>query len=65
MENDLLILHIKKWLQNECKAHDELVNRVENGEHAIDICDDPEVFYGRNECASCLLLQIEKWEKGQ
>ena len=65
MDNDLLILHIKKWLQNECKSYEELVKRVENGEHAIDICDDPEVFYGRNECASSLRLQIEKWEKSK
>ena len=60
-----LIAKIKKWLKDECKAHDKFVKRVENGEHAIDICDDPEVFYGRNECASCLLQQIKKWEKSK
>ena len=60
---DKLLNKINAWLVDECVRHDELVKRVENGEHAIDICDDPEVFYGRNECASSLLLQIEKWEE--
>ena len=60
---DKMLNKINAWLVDECVRHDELVKRVENGEHAIDICDDPEVFYGRNECASSLLLQIKKWEE--
>lgn len=65
MKNDLLIKKIKKWLQDQCKTHDEHVKRVENGEQAIDICDNPEALYYRNECASDLFLQIKKWEKEQ
>tara|TARA_B100000941_G_C28005681_1_gene302750 strand:+ start:259 stop:474 length:216 start_codon:yes stop_codon:yes gene_type:complete len=60
-----LIAKIKKWLKKECKTHDKFVKRVENGEQAIDICDDPEALYYRNECASDLILQIKKWEKNQ
>ena len=27
------------------------------------VCDEPQIFYGRNECAESLLNQIKKWEK--
>jgi len=30
--------------------------------NAEDICDQPEIFLGRNECAEGLLNQIEEWE---
>ena len=58
-----IIEQIKSNLVDEVNSYQELQNRMENGEKAIDICDQPEIFTGRNEYAEGLLNLIEKWEE--
>ena len=62
-----LIAKIKTWLEDEVITYEDIQERIyesdKNGEKAEDICDVPEVFYGRKECAESLLEQITKWEK--
>lgn len=61
-QKDAFINKIKSWLVSEVNSYTELQSEISNGQKAEDICDQPEVFLGRNECAESLLNQIEKWE---
>ena len=61
-QKDAFINKIKSWLVSEVNSYTELQSEISNGQKAEDICDQPEVFFGRNECAESLLNQIEKWE---
>lgn len=61
-EKDAFINKIKSWLVSEVNSYTELQSEISNGQKAEDICDQPEVFFGRNECAESLLNQIEEWE---
>jgi uncharacterized protein YqfB (UPF0267 family) len=58
-----LVQNIKVWLETEITNYHELETQIKNGQKAIDICDQPEIFLGRYECAENLLDQIKKWEK--
>ena len=58
-----LLNKINSWLVTEITNYHELETQIKNGQKAIDICDQPEIFLGRNECAQGLLDQIEKWEE--
>ena len=58
-----LLNKINLWLVTEITTYHELQTQIENGQKAEDICDQPEIFSGRNECAESLLNQIEKWEE--
>jgi len=53
---------IKKWLKDEIKHNEEIVNAKDN--NLEEICSDgtDDISYGRSECAECLLDQIKKWE---
>jgi len=68
-KQNLLLLNIEEWLENETMTYEDIQDRIheadKNGEKAEDICDNPEVLYGRKECAESLLEQIEKWEQGE
>ena len=57
-----LVSKIKSWLVSEVNSYTELQSEISNGQKVEDICDQPEVFFGRNECAESLLNQIEEWE---
>lgn len=61
----LVLSKIQEWLEDEVNSYNDLQERIENGEKAEDICDNPEAFYYRKECAESLLEQIEEWEKGE
>jgi len=66
-EKDAFINKIKAWLVSEVNSYTELQSEISNGQKqgcvAEDICDQPEVLFGRNECAEGLLEQIQKWEE--
>jgi len=53
---------IKKWLKDEIKHNEEIVNAKDN--KLEEVCSDgtDDIIYGRSECAECLLDQIKKWE---
>ena len=57
-----LIKKVKAWLEDEVNSYKQLQNSIDNGEKAEDVCDQPEVLFGRNECAEGLLNQIKKGE---
>ena len=59
-----LIAKIKEWLQDEINTYQEIQTRISDGEEPENVCDAPEVFFGRSECAEGLLSQIEEWEDG-
>ena len=59
----LLLSKIEEWLEDEVNSYNDLQDRIENGEKAIDICDNPEAFYYRKECSESLLEQMEEWEE--
>ena len=61
-QKDAFINKIKAWLEDEVNSYKQLQDSIDNGEKAEDVCDQPEVLFGRNECAEGLLNQIEKWE---
>lgn len=61
-QKDAFIEKIKSWLVSEVNSYTKLQSEISNGQKAEDICDQPEVFFGRNECAESLLNQIEEWE---
>lgn len=61
-KKDALIVKIQNWLISEVNSYTELQAEISNGKNAEDICDQPEIFLGRNECAEGLLNQIEEWE---
>ena len=46
-----LVQNIKVWLETEITNYHELQAEISNGKNAEDICDQPEIFLGRNECA--------------
>lgn len=62
-----VINKIKAWLVSEVNSYTELQSEISNGQKqgcvAEDVCDQPEVLFGRNECAEGLLEQIQKWEE--
>ena len=64
-----VINQIKAWLVSEVNSYTELQSEISNGLKqgcvVEDICDQPEIFFGRNECAEGLLEQIQKWEEGE
>jgi hypothetical protein len=57
-----LVNKIKAWLEDEVNSYKKLQDSIDNGEKAEDVCDQPEVLFGRNECAEGLLNQIKTWE---
>ena len=59
-----LIAKIKEWLQDEINIYQEIQTRISDGEEPENVCDEPEVFFGRSECAEGLLSKIEEWEDG-
>ena len=59
-----LIAKIKEWLQDEINTYQEIQSRISDGEEPENVCDAPEVFFGRSECAEGLLSKIEEWEDG-
>tara|TARA_B100000161_G_scaffold1079_1_gene763 strand:- start:379 stop:597 length:219 start_codon:yes stop_codon:yes gene_type:complete len=59
-----LIAKIKEWLQDEINIYQEIQTRISDGEEPENVCDAPEVFFGRSECAEGLLSKIEEWEDG-
>ena len=61
----LLFSKIEEWLEEEVNSYNDLQERIESGEKAIDICDNPEAFYYRAECAESLLEQMKEWEESQ
>ena len=61
-QKDAFINKIKSWLVSEVNSYTELQAEISNGKNAEDICDQPEIFLGRHECAEGLLNQIEEWE---
>jgi len=52
---------VKKWLKNEVKMHQDIVDAYENGEDVL-ITTDEEICVGRHEVAESLLNLISKWE---
>ena len=58
----MLIKKIKAWLEDEVNSYKQIQDSIDNGEKAEDVCDQPEVLFGRNECAEGLLNQIKTWE---
>ena len=62
--NDLLN-KINFWLVDEITTSQKIENRLDNGEDWENVCDNPEAFHYRKECAEGLHEQIEKWEKGE
>ena len=63
MTNKDILKEIKKWLKEEVKENQEIVDAEENNEE--EICSDgtDNIFIGRHELADGLLNQIKKWEK--
>tara|TARA_X000001388_G_scaffold38513_1_gene27160 strand:- start:377 stop:559 length:183 start_codon:yes stop_codon:yes gene_type:complete len=57
------ISKIKKWLKDEIKHNEEIVNAKDN--NLEEICSDgtDNINYGRSGCAEALLRQIKRWEK--
>lgn len=62
-QKDAFIEKVKSWLVSEVNSYTKLQSEISNGQKAEDICDQPEVFFGRYECAESLLNQIEEWEE--
>ena len=58
----MFIKKIKEYLEDEVNSYKQLQDSIDNGEKAEDVCDQPEVLFGRNECAEGILIQIKKWE---
>tara|TARA_R110002020_G_scaffold61822_4_gene165975 strand:- start:818 stop:1033 length:216 start_codon:yes stop_codon:yes gene_type:complete len=58
-----LVQKIEDWLQEEVTQYQRIRKRIDEGEDPINVCDEPEIFFGRNECAEGLLNQIKKWKK--
>ena len=54
---------VVEWLVNEVETYKRIKERIDGGEDPVNVCDAPEIFFGRNECAEGLLSQIAKWRK--
>ena len=54
---------VVEWLANEVETYKRIKERIDGGEDPVNVCDAPEIFFGRNECAEGLLSQIAKWRK--
>ena len=54
---------VVEWLANEVETYKRIKERIEGGEDPVNVCDAPEIFFDRNECAEGLLSQIAKWRK--
>ena len=59
-----IISRIKSWLVDEVNTYQDIQTRISDGEEPENVCDAPEVFFGRSECAEGLLSRIEEWEDG-
>tara|TARA_B100000214_G_C23972656_1_gene631023 strand:- start:1261 stop:1605 length:345 start_codon:yes stop_codon:yes gene_type:complete len=59
----LILNKVEKWLKDEVNQYKRISKRIDEGEDPINVCDAPEIFFGRNECAEGLLSQIAKWRK--
>ena len=59
----LILNKVEKWLKDEVNQYKRISKRIDEGEAPINVCDAPEIFFGRNECAEGLLSQIAKWRK--
>ena len=59
----LILNKVEKWLKDEVNQYKRISKRIDEGEDPINVCDAPEIFFGRNECAEGLLYQIAKWRK--
>lgn len=58
-----ILLNVKQHLKDEINSYEEMQDRIDGGEHWENVCDQPEIFSGRNELAESLLDNINKWEK--
>ena len=54
---------VVEWLVNEVETYKRIKERIDGGEAPVNVCDAPEIFYGRNECAESLLKMILTWEE--
>ena len=54
---------VVEWLANEVETYKRIKERIDGGEDPVNVCDAPEIFYGRNECAESLLKMILTWEE--
>ena len=54
---------VVEWLANEVETYKRIKERIDGGEDHVNVCDAPEIFYGRNECAESLLRMILTWEE--
>tara|TARA_B100000900_G_scaffold402474_1_gene408369 strand:- start:4118 stop:4303 length:186 start_codon:yes stop_codon:yes gene_type:complete len=53
-----ILSKITKWLEDEMKHNEPILNESEK------LSDDTfDIHLGRNECATSLLEQIEKWKE--
>ena len=59
----LILNKVEKWLKDEVNQYKRISKRIDEGEDPVNVCDAPEIFFGRNECAEGLLSQIAKWRK--
>ena len=59
----LILNKVEKWLKDEVNQYKRISKRIDEGEDPLNVCDAPEIFFGRNECAEGLLSQIAKWRK--
>ena len=46
-----IISRIKSWLVDEVNTYQEIQTRISDGEEPENVCDAPEVYFGRSECA--------------
>ena len=51
------------WLKDEVNQYKRISKRIDKGEDPVNVCDAPEIFFGRNECAESLLEMIDKWRE--
>ncbi len=59
----LILNKVEKWLKDEVNQYKRISKRIDEGEDPLNVCDAPEIFYGRNECAESLLKMILTWEE--
>lgn len=53
---------IIKWLEEEIEMNQDVADSKDNKEDYVTSDGTDDIIYGRHECATGLLNQIEKWE---
>ena len=59
----LILNKVEKWLKDEVNQYKRISKRIDEGEDPINVCDAPEIFFGRNEmCRRSFVsdCQVEK-----